>query len=115
MRVTELHVSAISAMIGIQETTILNHLRQIHDFPGEGRTVLIRIDRKIDDLVHSKGRRGETANHTRTGAVQGVVGNGGRVIVIGEVVSKPSILRGTISRGPTIAILIIESDKQASI
>jgi hypothetical protein len=88
VRVTELHVSAIAAMVGIQQATILNDLHEIHDLPEEGnRTFFVGIDRQVDGLVLSskgKGRGTEAANHARTGAVQGVVSDGRGVTVGGR-------------------------------
>jgi hypothetical protein len=120
VRVTELHVSAIATMVGIQQTTILNDLHEIHDLPREGNsTVFVGIDRQVDGLVLSskcKGRGTEATNHARTGAVQGVISDGRGVTVGGRKrVSEPSILRGTIARGPAIAILIRESDQEAGV
>jgi hypothetical protein len=59
VRVTELHVSAIAAMVGTQQATILNHLHEIHDLPREGNRngfVFVRIDSQVDGLVLSSKR-----------------------------------------------------------
>jgi hypothetical protein len=119
VRVTELHVSAIAAMVGVQQTTILNDLHEIHDLPGEGnRTIFVGIDRQVDGLVLSskcKERGTETTNHARTRAVQRVISDGRGVAIGREGVAKPSIRRETITRSPAIAELIRESDEKTGV
>jgi hypothetical protein len=77
------------------------------------------LDRQVDGLVLSskgKGRGTKAANHAGTGAVQGVISDCRGITVGGRKrVSEPSILRGTITRGPAIAILIRESDQEAGV
>jgi hypothetical protein len=107
--VAELHLSVEAAMVGIQQAAILNHLHEIHDLPREGRAVFVGIDRHVDDLVHSKGGGRETANDARTRAVKRVIGHSRWGVLVREIVSEPSVLRGAVSRGPAIAILIVES------
>jgi hypothetical protein len=103
-------------MVGIQQATILNDLHEIQDLPGEGnRTVFVGIDRQVDGLVLFKGGGTEAANHARTRTVQRVVGDSRGVTVREEGITKPSILRGTVARGPAITKLVRESHQETCV